>query len=325
MPSAQVQSKFFLSMIAAAMSVGTQANAASPCDGVLRDGVMRNSSFQNNYYSKLVIAARLSQMTRDEARSAMSAGVTVPIYGVPVSGNYSENKHRKFQQHVRQYIDVDNVISNQTSVMLSSGDQNILSAWSQCISRLGGLTMYIEPRGSDDAVVKITWTSYPGTPTDPAVRDFSVSSGVQVIGGQDFTRRGSHLGERIERTIRLSRPRNAGILVTMNLDLGSADAFLHPTINIPDMPPTYTWKYVRLGDCPAQDINCSVGAEPNDNECRPNRIGQVSVCWGNRRGGYPPFSGCGGGPASWCTYKSTTPAQCQGGAAPGSMYECVQE
>jgi hypothetical protein len=88
----------------------------------------------------------------------------------------------------------------------------------------------------------------------------------------------------------------------------------------------FAWKQVGVGDCGGQDIACSAGAGPSDVECNAKRVGLTSVCWtGGANKGYPPFPGCQGDPADWCTYKSVTPEACKGGGRPGEMWVCTQD
>jgi hypothetical protein len=60
---------------------------AHECDAVLRDGVLQHTWYQHSDYSRLVLAVRLASMTYDESKSATSAGITLPIDGIPLKAS----------------------------------------------------------------------------------------------------------------------------------------------------------------------------------------------------------------------------------------------
>jgi hypothetical protein len=72
------------------------------------------------------------------------------------------------------------------------------------------------------------------------------------------------------------------------------------------------WELVRTGDCSGNDFNQSPGSEPDEAKCTDPNF--TAVCWDNqlfRNGG-----------TAWCTYKRIALAACNGGGAPGRMYQC---
>jgi hypothetical protein len=76
--------------------------------------------------------------------------------------------------------------------------------------------------------------------------------------------------------------------------------------------PKKHWELVRTGDCSGGDLSQSPGAEPDEAKCTDPNV--TAVCWDNqlfRNGG-----------TAWCTYKRIAMAACNGGSAPGRMYQC---
>jgi hypothetical protein len=76
--------------------------------------------------------------------------------------------------------------------------------------------------------------------------------------------------------------------------------------------PKNHWELVRTGDCTGGDFNQSPGSEPDEAKCTDPNF--TAVCWDNqifRNGG-----------TAWCTYKRIALTVCNGGSAPGRMYQC---
>ncbi len=204
------------------------ASAQSVCDGVLRDGVFQRQEWHNSYESQLVLAARLSRMSYQEAKNRTDAGIGIQIPDLPpLSGHYSQEEFNIWKEQVDQSLDVEQLIKHQSSVLLTSGDANILQAWSGCIARNGGLTVYLEPRGDDEAVVKFHWTPYQGSPTlDPVIQGFSLSQTATITAGEHLVRSGANVGIRAERIVRVSRRSGAAVLAILNTDVTDQEAYL---------------------------------------------------------------------------------------------------
>jgi hypothetical protein len=79
------------------------------------------------------------------------------------------------------------------------------------------------------------------------------------------------------------------------------------------------WKLKGIGDCTRQDTSSSEGEFPLDQICTQGGA-KSAVCWDGIT-----FKNSGGFKyaAAWCTYKTTSAAQCSGGSSPGRLYECA--
>jgi hypothetical protein len=81
-----------------------------------------------------------------------------------------------------------------------------------------------------------------------------------------------------------------------------------------------TWVLFREGDCGDNDIPPpTAGDVPDNNRCNLNNANTSAVCWDGVLYGNTPSPT---GTVSWCTYKTTPPAQCHGGGRPGRIYRC---
>ncbi|MDW9855401.1 hypothetical protein GOB46_22885 [Sinorhizobium meliloti] len=202
---------------------------AHQCDTVLADGAFKRTDLNDSYYTQLVIAARYSRKTYKEARQRTDAGLDIGYEEFKLNGNYSEEDFEKWREDVQSSLDVEQILSHESSVLLSSGDPEILKAWSECM-QAGGLSMYIEPKGDIEAVVKIRWNPYPAAELNPTVEQFSVSEGVSIRGGREYAKAGAKIGIRAERIISLTRDipgsRILAVLSTKESGVGDAEAFL---------------------------------------------------------------------------------------------------
>ena len=228
--------------ITAAALLGAPVYAQqSPCDSVLGDGVFDHQEWQNSQYTQIVLAARLSQMTYQQAKRYTDSGLSVGYGDFTLGGNYSEDDFNTWQQNIKSSLDVNQIISNQSSVLLTSGDKGVLGAWQNCISQSGGLTFYIEPRDKHQAVINIEWNPYPTNKnSNPRVTGFALT-GAQVIDGTEYTKKGTMLGIRYNRIITIARnPSGGAVLATLRTNLGDRTAYL-PVLPQSIRFPSFTW------------------------------------------------------------------------------------
>lgn len=233
------------------------------CDGVLVNGVMQRAEMQASDSAKLVLAARFSRMTYKEAKEKTAAGLRIQYGTFRLGGDYSEDEFDRFKEEVRSTIDVDSIIKHESSVLLSSGDPNILKTWSDCI-KSGGLTMYIEPRGDDEAVVNILWTPYPTTQPNlnPTVKQFSVSEGTTVKGGETYARPGAKVGIGAQRIISVTRRSGAAVLAVLStVETGVGDAEAYLPANVKPGPHTVPQAIELEARQAVRKVNTEVGGD----------------------------------------------------------------
>jgi hypothetical protein len=78
----------------------------------------------------------------------------------------------------------------------------------------------------------------------------------------------------------------------------------------------FNWDPAAVGDCAGRDVGASFDSpSPVLAKCDASFVNRIAVCWDG--------TNLKNGPKAWCTYKSVTPEQCAGGAAPGRVYRCV--
>lgn len=89
----------------------------------------------------------------------------------------------------------------------------------------------------------------------------------------------------------------------------------------------YGWVNTRyVADWAGEDEGWTGGKAPTA-KCDAGNVGQIAVCWSNRRGGYPAdaqFQGTGT-PGAWCTYKKVEARLGAASAAsPGVVHVCAR-
>jgi hypothetical protein len=90
-----------------------------------------------------------------------------------------------------------------------------------------------------------------------------------------------------------------------------------PAEGQPTGPWLSEWALIMTGpaDCAGHDVALIANPAPDPARCTPAAAGTTAICWGTA---YPHPAGFEG-----CAYKNISPARCQGGGAPGAVYECV--
>jgi len=208
--------------------------AQNVCDSVLANGAFRTSHIKNTYYGKLLLAAKLSRMSKAEAEQATSANINFPIKGIPVGASFSDSQFSNWAERVSSSLDVNQIIRHSTSILLSEGDPTIVNAWRGCLSQNGGVSAYIEPRSDKNPILRVEWIPYPGSSKIPKITDVSIL-GAKVVGGADSLKVGAVLQPRNEKLITLERIKNEPIIVVINTTIRGAEAYLPKNIELPEV------------------------------------------------------------------------------------------
>lgn len=258
------------------LSSPTVSKADVPCEQV-SNNVFRTTHIKNTDYSRLVLAARLSRMTYQEAKNHLEAGVTIPIYGVPVSPNMSEDDFHKFQERVKSSIDVDQIISHENEILVSEGDHEILDAWSACMDKFFGITAILKDQGHETVRLALHYTPPPMSTAAPIVQEYTLTGGT-VVGGKSIIAAGSkEIGTNADRLVTIKRAAsNVPIYFVLNTtNVGDASSYLPPryvpppqpvftTISIPFIPLGNGFFYDGARVCTewGNDLVCGTGVNP---------------------------------------------------------------
>lgn len=258
----------------------TVSKGQVPCDGVASN-VFRTTHIKNSNYSRLVLAARLSRMTYEEAKSHLEGGATVPIYGVPVSGNMSKDDFSTFQERVSKSLDVDQILEHQNELLVSEGDKEIINAWAACIDKFYGISAVLKDLGDTSIRLTLHYTPPPMTSTAPIVQSYTLTGG-SIIGGQSIIAKDSReIGINANKFITIKRNGNEPVYFALNTsNVGDASSYLPSRYVYVDVtPPPCTAISIKLisgkfyggaGDCKpwgwGPDLVCGSGTTPQINK-----------------------------------------------------------
>ena len=131
------------------------------CSDILRDGVRKTVNISQNQYLKMVLASKFTSMSQGQAQKYVEAGGSAIIEGIPIGGNYHEGQYEAWLNLVKRQLDVENIVINETNIVKSSGDENIINAWIGCMNRNGGLQLNFNPRDGQNILLQIKWHPYP--------------------------------------------------------------------------------------------------------------------------------------------------------------------
>jgi hypothetical protein len=217
--------------------------AEPDCNAVLIDGTTRSSFQSMNYYASTVFAARLSTMTDDQAKTALSTGGTFNYLGYAIGGNFSGDQFKEFKNAVQKSIDVQQVLKYAAQVAVTDGDPTIVNAWLSCVRNYMGLVITMEE--IDPTLIKVTlrYQAFPGMSTI-TVKDSFVEPPNVVVSGQGYLNANSTaIGFDTDQNLILKRDRNQPIFIAINTDRGPASAYLpeHPLpLGHCELLPAYT-------------------------------------------------------------------------------------
>jgi hypothetical protein len=207
--------------------------ADSPCDSVLRDGVFQSTKINENRYLRTVFAARLATTDKGVAESKRGGGITIPIEGIPIGAEYSEEEYKSWQKSLRASWDIEEIVKHDTEILISSGDSTIVKAWSDCMRSQGGFAVRLVEKDKTNLLLKMTYYAKQGQ-TSPAEMISGVFvKGAKVEAGSEFLMKGEKFPHQLERTVNLARINDDPVVITCNTDVGSAEAYL-PTV--PTLP-----------------------------------------------------------------------------------------
>jgi hypothetical protein len=115
--------------------------AADECKDVLVNKVMNMADIrQDNYYTMTLLSSLDERRTSD---SKTNAELGVTISGIPFS--LKNDDATRMSTQLNQTFDLGIIRRERASILLMSGQESIINAWKECMSRRGGLSIRFEP------------------------------------------------------------------------------------------------------------------------------------------------------------------------------------
>lgn len=122
------------------------AQAQDKCSDVLREGVMKRQNVESTIYSKLAYLAYLKEMTKEEWEAGKNNhDGDMSLFGGVVDLEIVNTNTEKnaFIHEIEKSIKLDSFVNNTLELATTGGDENILDAWTQCMTKAKGTYLFV--------------------------------------------------------------------------------------------------------------------------------------------------------------------------------------
>ncbi len=182
------------------------ASGQDRCGDVLANGTFKWAKVKDNSYFQQIVWSRFLRSTYQSSKTDKDAGFGVPIGEIVLGGNYTEEQYKaKKDQIEEEYFNQINS-SREIDVAMSSGDEEVLKAWSQCMSNRGGLALSLEVVSPTKAFLTIQYYPQGTRNSDKLDSNIKMPEGVQVTDGAKYLRKGALIVAGNPRTAVLTFP-----------------------------------------------------------------------------------------------------------------------
>lgn len=158
----------------------------SECSDVLRDGTKAQSLYSSNSEYRRLLETKLVNMTYQQSKTDTSLTGNIPIGDVILGVGFSEKSFNDYRSYLQQNTLLYIESSNSVDVLLSTGDQEILNAWSQCMQNRSGLSLRFTDVHAKSAVLDITWFPAAGVPKVWIAKGYRLPAGIRITSGESF-------------------------------------------------------------------------------------------------------------------------------------------
>jgi hypothetical protein len=171
----------------------TFAYADDECRDVLVNPLFDLSTYTRDTYVSTAIIANLDSVS--EEKKANNASLGAIIYGVPVDLKYSDAS--RVRAMLSSQYDFRAIQKDTVSLLLMSGQKNIIDAWKSCMTAKYSISTRVEPVEGSDGKQIVLHINYfaelsPGKPTPGPIKiasDIYIDSEkAKVLSGADCTK-----------------------------------------------------------------------------------------------------------------------------------------
>jgi hypothetical protein len=210
---------------------------STDCNALARDLVVKNFQSSWSDYSKLLFLSSLTTMDLKTSSEALGHSGQVSVGPISIGpGTWNKEKQDQLRSDLQKIVNIEQLRQSAASVSISSGDPDTIKAVQDCLTNNGGLFLALSDLGKDHAVVELRWTSYPGTHISAVVDGATVVHG-KIIGGNNYTKPGAKLGDRLSQRVTIKRddPKEDLAIIVNTTNGGSAQGYLPPS----ELPPPH--------------------------------------------------------------------------------------
>ncbi|WP_425626525.1 hypothetical protein [Agrobacterium tumefaciens] len=221
---------FLLVSLLLGFSVLSSPASANNCGEVLVDGTKQVSQYRYGMFFQQILAAEYTRKSSAEIARDLAASGGFGYGGFSLTGSNDEKDFQRYIDEIGSKLNISTIVKNESSILLASGDKEILKRWAECV-RNGGFTARFEVYDVDDAALILEWHTYPvkkGVDTSTALtEDITIPKGINVTSGDSCRKKGTVFEFGKTCTITVTLPNGAtDWLVSVNVEHGSAQAYL---------------------------------------------------------------------------------------------------
>lgn len=170
-----------------ALSVAGSAIAGKDeCKDVLKDGTRAASLYSSRFEYRRLLESHLVNMTYEQAKTDTSLTGSIPIGDIILGAGFDRQTFHEYKNYLQQDTALRVDISRSLDIMLSTGDPEILRAWSECMKSRIGLSLYFTEVHATSAVLNLEWHAGAGVPRVKVKQDYSLPRDVKVSAGRDI-------------------------------------------------------------------------------------------------------------------------------------------
>lgn len=202
------------------------------CRDILKEGVFQQSTFRENAFFQQIIYSRFLSSTYEQSKTDNAFGFGVPVGEMVLGGNYSEQAYKEKKADIQRVFSNNTTAVREVDVALSTGDERVVSAWSNCMrTKGGGLSLRFEAVSPTEVVATLEWFPTAGITETVIDEPLVLPEGARITSGPRCVRTGKRLvaSKPCYTTIRLPSATTT-IVATIGSRNGSARAFLPPRI-----------------------------------------------------------------------------------------------
>lgn len=158
------------------LTLSNQVKANTGCDAILRDGTMARADYRTNDYLRRLLHWRYASQDSEQSKQDTSFGASIPIEGVLVGVDFTQNEAKDVRRAINQSLDKDDIQQHTLDYMLVSGDPVIADAWSKCMASSSGLFVWFSERKRNSAILNIRFQARENPATKFKIDEVTLST-----------------------------------------------------------------------------------------------------------------------------------------------------
>lgn len=219
--------------------------AQDSCSDVLSNGTFRTYLYKESSLNKMLLASIVSNYTFSEANTKFTGDLSVTMEGIPLGDAYTAEQYELWRKEVKNSLNVEQISKHALDIMITEGDNTIISAWKECmLNKNNGFLASIKRQDNENYLLKIEWNKNTLQPNKVKLENDVNIRGAEVVTNSQYLKRGTIYKDGVPRLIELKRISNDDpIIVTGQAEELPPFYIYLPTIK--SIPPVVTERIIK--------------------------------------------------------------------------------